>query len=801
MVALGAGTRRRLQFACRTSYSVLLCWLLSGCWSWAGPLTYLSLAISIISATMYFGLWQSNTWKIMYSSFFGSFSGAVVSLTWPSPALFVLLFFLGIVALNKISLWDQFAKIIGGLCFVISALSQASQPQSPVAVFGAVMLVVNIPAAITGITLLAPIPNLAATSCVWRVRIVQTAVLPCELTMLRPPQVNEVSLKLGEALALHLQAFCEPEYTELYESEAAMLASRCQDLLSALPSLAAHAEQEACLFPSLGGLAAAVRAFAAGAASVLVEAQCMRDAHSRIVANTTHAKYVAALEGSLREHLSLVRSLLALYAEAISSYPRGLWLTAGWGTPPHRAATYSAAAASADGDPLGGSIGTSVRPRSASSPYVSSLLAAGDRRAANYSPLDDIESPAAEKEQAPSDAPSPAAADTPADAGRLSAESPEEQRTRLELEASRLSVRLTASRAALLNRMQWAREKYSYFCAAQQQEQQGMLMEGRQPAGGDGDDDLPLDEDTRAELLDEHMTLCVRNLAPRGAVICRLLFVADTAKDMQAAVLRPAHAPFSLTASALQRAEAVSEYVLSCCAGLGRALYMLLGVYLGGYIRGLLAFAAHQQHQPHAPLGYASTVRRAQSWLSLQEYCGQLFSGFLHPVKIALAGTICALLVVVPSLRAANPHGSWAAVVVMIVRQDNVSSSYQRGLQRIEGTVIGSVFSFGALKLLSGLGRGTKCFYSTHSDFASRGGGDQEQCSGAYFALVVIAVVLWIGMCVCLCVPKPLPRSPTLSCSLSLSISPFLRDYFFVQASARTSARCPSTATRRWCRA
>ena len=177
MVALGAGTRRRLQFACRTSYSVLLCWLLSGCWSWAGTSTYVSLAISIISATMYLGLWQNNTWKIMYSSFFGAFSGAVVSLTWPAPALFTVLFFLGIVALNKISVWDQFAKIIGGLCFVLASLSQVAQPQSLAAAFGGVMLLVNIPAVITGITLLAPIPNLAATSCVWRVSASLTALL------------------------------------------------------------------------------------------------------------------------------------------------------------------------------------------------------------------------------------------------------------------------------------------------------------------------------------------------------------------------------------------------------------------------------------------------------------------------------------------------------------------------------------------------------------------------------------------------------------------------------------------------
>jgi hypothetical protein len=82
-----------------------------------------------------------------------------------------------------------------------------------------------------------------------------------------------------------------------------------------------------------------------------------------------------------------------------------------------------------------------------------------------------------------------------------------------------------------------------------------------------------------------------------------------------------------------------------------------------------------------------------------------VLKAFVQPTKIATAIVLTSLLVVVPWTRSHSnlndfQTGLWAAVVVALVRQDNTSSSFLTGYQRLEGTVIGAIFSFFIFRLL-----------------------------------------------------------------------------------------------------
>jgi hypothetical protein len=96
---------------------------------------------------------------------------------------------------------------------------------------------------------------------------------------------------------------------------------------------------------------------------------------------------------------------------------------------------------------------------------------------------------------------------------------------------------------------------------------------------------------------------------------------------------------------------------------------------------------------------------------------------YIHPTKIAIITVICSLFVVLPMFQKIFPYGLWGVVVVTLIRQDNSSSSFSRGFQRIEGTVLGCIYAY-MISLLF-----------------------QCETKACYTPPVVLLVVLWLGLC------------------------------------------------------
>ena len=72
----------------------------------------------------------------------------------------------------------------------------------------------------------------------------------------------------------------------------------------------------------------------------------------------------------------------------------------------------------------------------------------------------------------------------------------------------------------------------------------------------------------------------------------------------------------------------------------------------------------------------------------------ELLSTYAQSMKISLSVTITSFFLLLPALRQIYPNSFWAILVVILIRQDNTSSSFLTGYQRLEGTVIGAVYSF-----------------------------------------------------------------------------------------------------------
>jgi hypothetical protein len=77
-------------------------------------------------------------------------------------------------------------------------------------------------------------------------------------------------------------------------------------------------------------------------------------------------------------------------------------------------------------------------------------------------------------------------------------------------------------------------------------------------------------------------------------------------------------------------------------------------------------------------------------WVPLRKYIMERIQSY----KIALAITICAILPVYNVFPSLIQGGFWATLVIALIRQENISSSFLMGYQRLEGTVIGAIFAF-----------------------------------------------------------------------------------------------------------
>lgn len=122
-VLLSKKTKHHIDFALKTAYSTAVCLIISNSWQFAGMYTFIGPALSIMSSSLYFGLWLSTCWKYIFSTIIGGVLGICIGYTYNQPAAFVFLFFIALAWINATTIWDDVAKKIGGIAIVLAALT------------------------------------------------------------------------------------------------------------------------------------------------------------------------------------------------------------------------------------------------------------------------------------------------------------------------------------------------------------------------------------------------------------------------------------------------------------------------------------------------------------------------------------------------------------------------------------------------------------------------------------------------------------------------------------------------------
>ena len=115
---------RRLSFALKTSFTTLITLILvaSPSLRWAGDFTYLSALFAPISSVHNFGQWQVFAYEVLYSTISGAIMSAISSLVYTQKPLLLILLFLGLLWINRISIWPSRAKVFASFCYLLGSM-------------------------------------------------------------------------------------------------------------------------------------------------------------------------------------------------------------------------------------------------------------------------------------------------------------------------------------------------------------------------------------------------------------------------------------------------------------------------------------------------------------------------------------------------------------------------------------------------------------------------------------------------------------------------------------------------------
>lgn len=155
--------RRKVALGLRTAWTFFLCILLIQFWTWSPVGMYISPVISVMSSCMYLGLWQENMFKVFYGTVVSAAIGVVVGLAYETKPLQIAMFFLAVVWIGRMPGWDRLAIVLGTLSFMLGAVwpNLTLGKVTGIKSYYTVMAIQFIPYLITGISLLFPRPALA----------------------------------------------------------------------------------------------------------------------------------------------------------------------------------------------------------------------------------------------------------------------------------------------------------------------------------------------------------------------------------------------------------------------------------------------------------------------------------------------------------------------------------------------------------------------------------------------------------------------------------------------------------------
>lgn len=253
----------------------------------------MSPVLSVLTATKYFGEWQTTCYTVMYSTITCSIVGVLVGYTWRIKSLQLICVFLGVLVINR-SAMAPLGKVFGMLCYMLGlllpTLNSDDEAYSSIHVCLHLILFTNVPIFITGVSLLLPYPVVSLTECQEKV------VTLCH--------------KLSMILDNHVDAFLLPDQAALHVSLADTRTADARELLQSLAQLQENIRKESLFFPPLRSFHLLLCELLPLLSEVHDNLRDLKEIGGDIAPNRTQEMFVKLLQAPLRRFEDGVREML-----------------------------------------------------------------------------------------------------------------------------------------------------------------------------------------------------------------------------------------------------------------------------------------------------------------------------------------------------------------------------------------------------------------------------------------------------------------------------------------------------------
>ena len=686
-----SSTSYRIEYSARTLYSTSICLVLTQLYPWSKVALYFSPIISILSTVMYFGQWQSSWYGVCFSSLTGAAVGVLIGYSYQMKYLQIILLFVTLTAINRFSTWSRLTSVFCGIGLILGCLSPnitGGDVQGIESFFGIVALI-NIPFCITGVTLLLPVPALASNSA--------------------RGQVSQISRKMVLLIRSMIRGFSCYDYFDLYGAEFDALMTEVNTDLSLLKVVIGYVESEVLVFNCFRPMLVPLQKFIGTMSKIVVELNTLRAIAVHIKNNKTHSTFIQYMHDTLvdidaevGECLGLVGECFIAFAPLHSCQLFAVPIRSGGGADrnpsPSDRDSYKKTDLERDllDQKVNPRIPSALRPSnirlgrtglprsdSDSTPYCYSLTDA----------IIDLENPVQET--------------------ILSADS-DSAHAQLKRRFQQASDRLGEARSRLVRDFQRGRKNILFLV----HDSTGSISECGEAVGHNGavkdeaicspsdntlrdfvndiidassskehkaDDGGTIDaadpsdaSDTHTEADELAMKLFMnketikagqRNFGPRCSALHRLTMVVELIQSLEACF------------NASERSPMLSTFL---CSAVTSSFDYMVGI-------------AMTVLRSDCGLRADSTIGWDWVWMKVND----LIQVNANAMKIALAITIGASMLIYQLVPFLFSDGLWSTVVIVLIRQNSTSSSFLMGYQRLEGTVVGAIYSFAVYQVMS----------------------------------------------------------------------------------------------------
>ncbi len=285
-----------LHTSIRTTWNVAITLVLQHYFPWTPYLVYISPVICVICPSRSLGHWQENVVKVGYSTLIAASVGIGIGQS-PNGEVLLIAIFLGMLLFNCISTWDRLTKVIATLALLIaSLLPRITTPSaSPKDSFIYVLAMINIPSLLWGFTILFPSPAFACNQM--------------------KPQIISICNKLTAMNDSLTKAFLSYDYTDLHCAEFDQLLIEVIHEKQQLKQIHKYIENEVLLFPHLQHLPQILSCFMKNIDLMIHEYQSMRENIKNILGNITQIYFIKVLKPLLISIHNEIELLLLLVSE------------------------------------------------------------------------------------------------------------------------------------------------------------------------------------------------------------------------------------------------------------------------------------------------------------------------------------------------------------------------------------------------------------------------------------------------------------------------------------------------------